>query len=115
MTKTDIDKSFYSIGEVGRIVGVQQHVLRNWEKEIGFLKPRKKDSGHRLYTKKDLEIVMRIKELLYNELYTIKGAKKQLWYELKRNQNPSFSTIIKRMKNDLIGLLDIIKSSKGKI
>ena len=106
MTKIDLNKSYYTIGEVSRAAGVQQHVLRNWEKEIGFLKPKKKDSGHRLYTKKDLEIALRIKELLYDELYTIKGAKKQLWYELKRNKIPSFPTIIKRMKNDLIGLLD---------
>ena len=100
MAKINLSKSFYTIGEVSRIVGVQQHVLRNWEKEIGFLKPRKKDSGHRLYTKKDVEIVLRIKELLYDELYTIKGAKKRLWHELKRGQDPPIETIIKRMKNE---------------
>ena len=114
MTKINPNKSYFTIGEVSRIVGVQQHVLRNWEKEIGFLKPRKKDSGHRLYTKKDMEIVMRIRELLYDELYTIKGAKKRLWHELKRKENPPLGTIIKRIRKDLEDLLIIINSSKGK-
>lgn len=114
MEKINSDKSYYTIGGVSKIVGVQQHVLRNWEKEIGFLKPRKKDSGHRLYTKKDLKIVLRIKELLYDELYTIRGAKKRLWYELKRNKIPSTPTIIHRMKKDLKEMLSTLNSSKGK-
>ncbi len=112
--KIDLKKNYFTIGEVSQILGVQQHVLRNWEKEIGFLKPKKKDSGHRLYKKKDLDIAIRIKELLYDELYTIPGAKKRLWYELKRNETPSLKTIIKRMKDDLNALLGMIDSSKGK-
>lgn len=114
MSKVNIDKSYFTIGEVSQIIGIQQHVLRNWEKEIGFLKPKKKDSGHRLYTKKDLEIIIRIKELLYDELYTIPGAKKRLWYELKRNENPPLQTVIKRVREDLNNLLDLVKSSKEK-
>ena len=112
MAKIDLNKSYYTIGEVSQIVGVQQHVLRNWEKEIGFLNPKKKDSGHRLYIKKDLKIVIRIKELLYDELYTIKGAKKRLWHELKRKQVPPIHTIVKRVKEDLKELLNILNSSK---
>ncbi len=106
------DKMFYTIGEVSQIVGVQQHVLRNWEKEVGFLKPIKKSSGHRLYKKKDVEIALRIKELLYDEMYTIPGARKRLWYELKRKELPSIEVIIKRTKKELEELLNIIKEKK---
>ncbi|MBN1899122.1 MAG: MerR family transcriptional regulator [Spirochaetes bacterium] len=105
------DKMYFTIGEVSQIVGVQQHVLRNWEKEIGFLKPVKKTSGHRLYKKKDVQIAMRIKELLYDELYTIPGARKRLWYELKKNRFPSVLALVKRTKKQLADLLDVLKKS----
>jgi DNA-binding transcriptional MerR regulator len=110
----ELKKTYYTIGEVSKLIGVQQHVLRNWEKEIGFLKPKKKDSGHRLYTKKDVEIVFRIKELLYDELYTIKGAKKRLWHELKRKKQPDPEIIIARLKKQLKDLMKTINSSKVK-
>jgi DNA-binding transcriptional MerR regulator len=110
--KTLKDKLFYTIGEAAKIVGVQQHVLRNWEKEFKFVKPIKKDTGHRLYTKKEIEIFLRIKELLYTEMYTIAGARKRLWYELKRNELPSQLTIIKRIKNELQELYEILLKIK---
>ena len=106
----DDKKIFYTIGEMSEIVGVPQHVLRNWEKEIGFFKPKKKDSGHRVYTKKDLQIALRIKELIEIEHYTIIGARKRLWYELKRNQTPPPYIILSRVKKELADLLDYIKS-----
>ncbi len=107
-------QTYFTIGEVSQILGIQQHVLRNWEKEIGFLKPKKKESGHRLYNRKDLDIAIRIKELLYDELYTIAGAKKRLWYELKRNELPPLSSIINKMKNELTELQNLLNFSKGK-
>ncbi len=110
----DSDKIFYTIGEVSEIVGVQQHVLRNWEKEIGFLKPIKKSSGHRLYRRKDVQIALRIKELLYDEMYTIPGARKRLWYEMKRNELPATSVIIKKVKSELKELLLLLNQSKEK-
>ncbi len=111
-TKKIEDKMFYTIGEVSQIIGVQQHVLRNWEKEIGFLKPVKKSSGHRLYRKKDVQIALRIKELLYEELYTIPGARKRLWYELKRKELPSVPTVVKKIKNELKELLQLLNKEK---
>lgn len=107
------DKMFYTIGELAKIVGVQQHVLRNWEKEIGFLKPIKKETGHRLYRKKDLEIALRIKELLYDEMYTIAGARKRLWYELKRGEMPAPLVIIKRIKSQLQEILNIMQNKNN--
>src|SRR4030042_5966963 len=72
------DKLFYKIGEVSRIVGVEPYVLRYWETEFPFLKPRKAKSGQRVYIKKDVEFLLYIKRLLYQERYTIEGVRKRL-------------------------------------
>lgn len=71
------DKLFYKIGEVSRIAGVEPYVLRYWESEFQFLKPRKSKSGQRIYIKKDLELILRIKDMLYQERYTIEGVRKK--------------------------------------
>lgn len=71
------DKLFYKIGEVSRIAGVEPYVLRYWETEFSFLKPRKNKSGQRVYTRKDLELVLHIRTLLYTERYTIEGVRKK--------------------------------------
>jgi DNA-binding transcriptional MerR regulator len=72
------DKLFYKIGEVSRIVGVEPYVLRYWETEFSFLKPRKNKSGQRVYIKRDVELLLDIKRLLYQERYTIEGVRKRL-------------------------------------
>jgi len=72
------DKLFYKIGEVSRIVGVEPYVLRYWETEFPFLKPRKNKSGQRVYIKKDVEFLLYIKRLLHEERYTIEGVRKRL-------------------------------------
>lgn len=71
------EKLFYKIGEVSRIAGVEPYVLRYWETEFSFLKPRKTASGQRVYSRKDLEMVLQIKRLLYDERYTIEGVRKK--------------------------------------
>jgi DNA-binding transcriptional MerR regulator len=71
------DKLFYKIGEVSKIAGVEPYVLRYWETEFSFLKPRKNKSGQRVYVRKDLELVLEIKKLLYEERYTIEGVRKR--------------------------------------
>ena len=72
------DKLFYKIGEVSKITGVESYVLRYWETEFPFLKPRKNKSGQRVYVKKDLEAILQVKKLLYQERYTIEGVRKKL-------------------------------------
>jgi len=72
------DKLFYKIGEVSKIVGVEPYVLRYWETEFSFLKPRKNKSGQRVYIKKDVELLLMIKRLLHQERYTIEGVRKRL-------------------------------------
>ena len=77
------EKIFFKIGEVCDIVDVQAHVLRYWETEFPMLSPQKNRSGQRSYRRRDVEIALRIKELLYDDLYTIAGAKKKLQSELR--------------------------------
>lgn len=71
------EKLFYKIGEVSRIVGVEPYILRYWESEFSFLKPRKNKSGQRVYVRGDLDLVLQIKKMLYEERYTISGVKKR--------------------------------------
>src|SRR5689334_25358064 len=79
MTQAQIpDKLFFRIGEVCKIVEVEPFVLRFWESEFPNLAPQKSKSGQRVYKRKDIEMVLRIKELLYERGYTIAGARKQL-------------------------------------
>ena len=71
------DKLFYKIGEVSKITDTEPYVLRYWETEFPFLKPRKNKSGQRVYIKKDLELIMQVKRMLYQERYTIEGVRKR--------------------------------------
>jgi DNA-binding transcriptional MerR regulator len=73
---------YYKIGEACKVLGIQPYVLRYWETEFPALTPSKSRSGQRVYSEKELEIIRRIKELLYDEGYTIAGAKKKLEVEL---------------------------------
>jgi len=77
------EKLFFKIGEVCELTGVQAHVLRYWESEFPMLAPQKNRAGQRTYRKRDVEMALRIKELLYDDQYTIAGAKKRLANELR--------------------------------
>ena len=72
------EKLFFKIGEVCELAGVQAHVLRYWETEFPMLAPQKNRAGQRTYRRRDVEMALRIKQLLYDEQYTIAGAKKKL-------------------------------------
>jgi DNA-binding transcriptional MerR regulator len=75
------EKIYFKIGEVCELVGVQAHVLRYWETEFPMLSPQKNNSGQRSYRRKDVEMALRIKQLLYKEMFTIAGARKKLQSE----------------------------------
>jgi DNA-binding transcriptional MerR regulator len=77
------EKLFFKIGEVCELSGVQAHVLRYWESEFPMLAPQKNRAGQRTYRKRDVEMALRIKQLLYDDQYTIAGAKKKLAAELR--------------------------------
>lgn len=72
------DKLFFKIGEVSRLTGVKSHVLRYWESEFPSLNPPKNRASQRVYRKKDIETILTIKELLYDENFTISGARKKM-------------------------------------
>lgn len=78
MKNFSMKKLYYSISEVSRITDLEQYVLRYWETEFEQLKPAKNSSGNRIYTNKDIKLILLIKKLLKEEKYTIEGAKKIL-------------------------------------
>jgi DNA-binding transcriptional MerR regulator len=88
------DKLFYKIGEVSKISGIEPYVLRYWESEFSFLRPRKSKSGQRIYVRKDLELILEIKNLLYRERYTIAGVRKRLG-ESAAGRKPESKTLPK--------------------
>jgi DNA-binding transcriptional MerR regulator len=79
------EKLYYKIGEVEQITAVPAYVLRYWESEFKLLRPKKNPAGQRLYRPRDVELVQRIKSLLYDERLTLEGAKKRLLAESRRN------------------------------
>ena len=90
------DKLFFRIGEVSQLVGVEAYVLRYWESEFPGLSPRKSSSGQRMFRRKDVELLLRIKHLLYGQKFTIEGARKALQDKNKvanvRNSTPATQT-----------------------
>ena len=84
MTTETAEKLYYRIGEVEAITRVPAYVLRYWESEFKLLRPKKNPAGQRVYRKRDLELVQRIRTLLYDERLTLEGAKKRLLAESRR-------------------------------
>ena len=78
MKDLSIKKLYYSISEVSKLTEIEQYVLRYWETEFEQLKPQKNRAGNRIYTNKDIQLILYIKELLREKKYTIEGAKKIL-------------------------------------
>ena len=119
MTTLIPDKLFFKIGEVADLASVEQHVLRYWEDEIDALKPAKNISGQRLYQKKDVELVLEIKRLLYEEKFTIAGAKSKLKrFKKKVTQldfsydRESFLEWKREMKGELESILTTLEDPK---
>ena len=110
MDKTIPNKLFFKIGEVCEITDTQPYVLRYWESEFPALAPAKNSSGQRIYRRRDIETVLRIKQLLYEEGFTIAGAKKRLEAEMagraehahprrrRRSWSPSSRPTIRRVR-----------------
>ena len=82
------DKLYFRIGEVSRLLGLPSYVLRFWETEFPPLKPSKSSTGQRMYRRVDVESALQVKKLLYEQGFTIAGARQQLRAEAKRKQNP---------------------------
>ncbi len=120
------NKLFFKIGEVCELTETQPYVLRYWESEFSALAPAKNNSGQRIYRRRDIETILRIKSLLYEEGFTIEGAKKKLEQEMKDNgakgQTPvtrpvsdSYPGGIQQIKTGLKDILQILESNDPKL
>src|SRR6202161_1092414 len=97
------DKLYFRIGEVARLAGIKPYVLRFWESEFAGLGPKKSGTGHRLYRRKDVELVLEIKRLLYEKRFTIEGARKILEQKPKRPVVKSAPAKTTRNQGELFG------------
>ena len=108
--KSDIKKLYYSIGEVSEIVKLKSYVLRYWETEFKQLSPPKNRAGNRTYRQKDIDLIIKIKDLLYNKKHTIDGARSML--SSKRNDiKPTVSpnaNALSNLRKELEQIIDII-------
>ena len=108
------EKLFYKIGEVSVITGLAPYVLRYWETEFPFLHPRKSRGGQRVYLKKDVETILKIKQMLYEAGYTIAGARKILGSRtgeaVASSSNPWSQAFLLRLRADLTDILRIVSS-----
>jgi DNA-binding transcriptional MerR regulator len=110
------DKIYFKIGEVSEIVGVEPYVLRYWETEFDLLKPSKAPSRHRLYKKRDVELLLDIKRLLYTEGFTIEGARKKLKETRKQEKDQlklplsdlKYKNALAKIKKDLESLRKLL-------
>ncbi|MGQ9646801.1 MAG: MerR family transcriptional regulator [Thermodesulfobacteriota bacterium] len=93
------DRLYYRIGEVSRITGLKPHVLRYWESEFKVIKPHKGGSLQRLYRKKDLDLILKIKKLLYEDGFTIAGAKKKI-RDLERSESSQTKLTLVERKSE---------------
>jgi DNA-binding transcriptional MerR regulator len=115
------DRLYFRIGEVSRLVGVKPYVLRYWESEFPALAPKKSSTGQRLYRRRDVELLLEIKRLLYEKRFTLEGARKHLANarrERKRRpdrasrQNSLFETspeALAQIRTDLAEILKLLK------
>ena len=115
-----IKKLYYSIGEVSKITELKQYVLRYWETEFKQLSPVKNKAGNRTYRQKDIDMILKIKDLLYNQKFTIDGARHVL--SMPRNIEPEQSSeqvlvesndvdikILQKIRTELKSILDNVK------
>ena len=102
------DKLFYRIGEVSRIAGVPASVLRFWENEFPRIRPRRSESGQRVYRRSDVELVLTIKPLLYDRKFTIKGARQFLKSKSNTDSRPVDRDLIAFLRNELKQIKDLL-------
>jgi DNA-binding transcriptional MerR regulator len=107
------DKLFYKISEVSKLTGLEAYVLRYWETEFPELRPRKNKGGQRTYEPKDIEMVMQIKSMLYDEGFTIAGARKQLSRRAAKYER-DLPTFLRSMKSQLQEIMKIVHTSEHK-
>ncbi|MBI5059242.1 MerR family transcriptional regulator [candidate division KSB1 bacterium] len=101
-------KLYYTIGEVSELIGVPAHVLRYWETEFSVLHPKKGKGGNRLYQERDVKLLEQIRSLLYDQKFTIAGARVQLDGKPKANGNPVDPPVIAEVRQELKEILSLL-------
>ena len=104
-------KQRYTIGEVSQLLGVKQHVIRYWEEDVPFLAPKKSKSGRRVYTDRELQLLLRLKHLLYEKRYTIEGARERIWKETSSSK-ADLTARIAAVRSDLLAVWEKIKGKE---
>lgn len=104
-------KLFYKIGEVSRITGLEPYVLRYWETEFPMLRPKKNSGGQRVYLRKDIDLVLKIKQMLHHEGYTILGARKKLQESGPKKTRLPMPEILTKVKTELREILQDIQQT----
>ena len=102
------DKLYFKIGEVSDIAGVPTYVLRFWENEFKRIKPKRTTSGQRLYRKKDVELILKIKHLLYVNKFTIQGARQSLRSTQSIPEKPTLSKTLEEIRLELKSIRDLL-------
>ena len=103
-------KRYFTIGEVSELCGVKSHVLRYWEQEFNQLKPVKRRGNRRYYQRHDVILIRQIRHLLYEQGYTITGARQKLTGDDAAEDNNQSQQIIRQMRTELEGLLQLLKA-----
>lgn len=105
------DKRYFRIGEVSALTGVESYVLRYWETEFPKIKPARSRSGQRLYKKRDIELILEIKDLLYQKKFTIAGARKYLQKQHKASKpadDDSQRLMLEQVRTELLAIRDLL-------
>ena len=102
-------QTYFSIGEVSRLTQVKPYVIRYWESQFGALRPPRRDSGQRKFTQKEVDTILRIKELLHGKRYTIAGAKRVLQQEARRGN----SQLTLEAVDTAVGSSDVASAQAG--
>ena len=103
------NKLFFKIGEVCELAGMEAFVLRYWETEFPTLAPQKSKTGHRVYRRKDVEMVLKIKNLLYDRGFTIAGARTAAWRKARPIEGPDRDKVLAQVRNDLRDILTLLQ------
>lgn len=101
------DKLYFRIGEVSKIAGLPTYVLRFWESEFSRIRPKRTSSGQRLYTRSDIELILKIKQLLYDKKFTIQGARQHLTARTGKNKAAT-EQLINELHSELKSIRDLL-------
>ncbi len=102
----------FSIGDIEKITGIKSHILRYWEENVSLIQPKKTLSGHRVYSKRDLDFIYRLDYLVNKKKYTLEGATQELLNGIKSAEQESVA--FSKLRNELLSIYELIQEGKDK-